>query len=231
MGEIISRRFSRRGVLKGALAVSAISATVSPLALLAADKAKAAGTSAFNFTELEAGVDADHHVAEGYDADVLLRWGDPLFPDSPAFDPTAQTADKQRPPVRLQQRLHRLRPARRLVGARAAPGEPRIHRRAAHVPGHRHDRREGGKEGHRDRAAHQGAGRHRDGRAWRHDRRDPQGRRQMAGRDGLALQPPHHRRHRDGGHRPGRRPRPAEDQRRRRAARRCSARSTTAPAA
>jgi len=96
MGEIISRRFSRRGILKGALAVSAISATVSPLALLAADKARAAGTSAFNFTELEAGVDADHHVAEGYDANVLLRWGDPLFADSPAFDPTAQTADSQR---------------------------------------------------------------------------------------------------------------------------------------
>ena len=96
MGEIISRRFSRRGILKGALAASAITATVSPLALLAADRAKAAGTSAFSFTELEAGVDADHHVAEGYDADVLLRWGDALFPDSPAFDPTSQSADKQR---------------------------------------------------------------------------------------------------------------------------------------
>jgi uncharacterized protein len=96
MGEIISRRFSRRNVLKGALAASAITATVSPLALLAADKAKAAGTSVFSFTELEAGVDADHHVAEGYDADVLLRWGDALFPDSPAFDPTSQSADKQR---------------------------------------------------------------------------------------------------------------------------------------
>jgi uncharacterized protein len=96
MGEIISRRFSRRGVLKGALAASAISATVSPLALLAADRAKAAGTSVFSFTELEAGVDADHHVAEGYDADVLIRWGDALFPDSPAFDPASQSAEKQR---------------------------------------------------------------------------------------------------------------------------------------
>ena len=27
---------------------------------------------------------------------MLLRWGDPLFADSPAFDPTAQSADKQR---------------------------------------------------------------------------------------------------------------------------------------
>ena len=96
MGEIISRRFSRREVLKGALAASAISATVSPIALLAAEKAKAAGGSAFSFTELEAGVDSDHHVAEGYDADVLLRWGDAVFPDSPPFDPEAQSPASQR---------------------------------------------------------------------------------------------------------------------------------------
>jgi uncharacterized protein len=42
-----------------------------------------------------AGVDDKHHVAEGYNADVLIRWGDPLFADSPEFDPRAQTADKQ----------------------------------------------------------------------------------------------------------------------------------------
>jgi secreted PhoX family phosphatase len=95
MGDLIAARFSRRGLLKGALAVSAISATVSPLALLAADKARAASGSAFSFTEVTAGVDENHHVAEGYDADVLLRWGDPLFPDAPEFDPAAQTADKQ----------------------------------------------------------------------------------------------------------------------------------------
>ncbi len=96
MGEVIAARFSRRGILKGALAVSAISATVSPLALLAADKARAAGTSAFTFTEVEAGVDETHHVAEGYDANILLRWGDGLFADSPEFDPMAQTAEAQR---------------------------------------------------------------------------------------------------------------------------------------
>ncbi|WP_420962933.1 PhoX family protein [Brucella sp. IR073] len=96
MGEIITKRFSRRGFLQGSLAVSAIAMTVSPLALMAADDAKAAGNgSAFTFKEVEAGVDDKHHVAEGYDADVLLRWGDPLFPDAPAFDPTKQTADAQ----------------------------------------------------------------------------------------------------------------------------------------
>ena len=95
MGEIIATRFSRRGFMKGALAVSAISATVSPIALLTADEARAAGSSAFNFDEVAAGVDADHHVAAGYDADVLLRWGDPLFADAPEFDPLKQTPDAQ----------------------------------------------------------------------------------------------------------------------------------------
>ncbi len=41
MGEIISARFSRRGLLKGSLAVSAIAATVSPIALILADEARA----------------------------------------------------------------------------------------------------------------------------------------------------------------------------------------------
>jgi uncharacterized protein len=96
MGDLIATRFSRRAITKGALAVSAISATVSPLALIAAEKARAASASAFSFTEVEAGVDETHHVAEGYDANVLLRWGDALFPDSPAFDPMAQSAEAQR---------------------------------------------------------------------------------------------------------------------------------------
>jgi secreted PhoX family phosphatase len=95
MGEIIAARFSRRGFLQGSLAVSAIAATVSPLALLTAGEARAATGSAFSFAEVEAGVDETHHVAAGYDADVLLRWGDPIFADAPAFDPAAQTAAAQ----------------------------------------------------------------------------------------------------------------------------------------
>ncbi|WP_417409734.1 PhoX family protein [Hoeflea sp.] len=95
MGDIINRRFSRRGFLGGSLAVAAIGATVSPLALMIADEARAEGMSAFSFTEIEAGVDETHHVAEGYDADVLLRWGDKLFADSPDFDPMNQTAESQ----------------------------------------------------------------------------------------------------------------------------------------
>jgi uncharacterized protein len=95
MGDVISARFSRRALLRGSLAVSAIAATVSPLALLAAEE-RAQGKSRFSFAEVEAGVDAAHHVAEGYDADVLLRWGDAVFADSPPFNAQAQTAAKQR---------------------------------------------------------------------------------------------------------------------------------------
>jgi secreted PhoX family phosphatase len=95
MGDVINRRFSRRGFLGGSLAVTAIASTVSPLALMIADEARAEGMSAFSFTEVEAGVDETHHVAEGYDADVLLRWGDKVFADSPEFDPMNQTAESQ----------------------------------------------------------------------------------------------------------------------------------------
>jgi secreted PhoX family phosphatase len=95
MGDIIAARFSRRGFLRGTLAVSAIAATVSPLALVTAEKARAEGASAFTFDEIEAGVDEKHHVAAGYDADILLRWGDPVFTDAPAFDPANQTAEAQ----------------------------------------------------------------------------------------------------------------------------------------
>jgi secreted PhoX family phosphatase len=94
IGDVIHRRFSRRDFLAGSLGVTAIAATVSPLALLAADEARANG-SAFNFTEVEAKVDADHAVAAGYDADILIRWGDPLFADAPEFDPAEQSAAAQ----------------------------------------------------------------------------------------------------------------------------------------
>ncbi len=97
MGDLIAARFSRRRFLQGSLAISAISATIGSAALLEAGEARGdeASGSAFAFDEVEAGVDATHHVADGYDADILLRWGDALFADSPAFDPANQTPESQ----------------------------------------------------------------------------------------------------------------------------------------
>ncbi|MEE1613530.1 PhoX family protein [Microvirga sp. CF3016] len=97
MGEIIATRFNRRDLLRGSLAVAAISATVGTRALAANEQPakKVSNTNSFDFKEIEAGVDQTHHVAEGYDAQVLLRWGDPIFADAPEFDPMNQTAEKQ----------------------------------------------------------------------------------------------------------------------------------------
>ena len=93
IGEVIARR-SRRDALKGMLGVTAMSAMVSPAALFAG-KAQAQAAGSFDFAELEAKVTADHRVAEGYDAKVLIRWGDPIVPGAPAFDPMNQTPEAQ----------------------------------------------------------------------------------------------------------------------------------------
>ncbi len=94
IGDIIAARFNRRDILKGALAVTAINTAIGGLALSAAPKALAA-TASFGFSEIEAGVDPNHHVAPGYKADILIRWGDAVLPDAPEFDPMAQTAQAQ----------------------------------------------------------------------------------------------------------------------------------------
>lgn len=97
MGEIIALRYNRRDLMRGALAVTAISATLGPLALASSRRAEAASsTPSFGFTEIEAGVDEKHYIAPGYRAQVLIRWGDPVLAGAPEFDPLAQTAEKQK---------------------------------------------------------------------------------------------------------------------------------------
>ena len=63
---------------------------------MTAEEARAQPTSRFPFPELEASADPDHHVAAGYDADVLIRWGDPVLPGAPAYDPYSQSAAAQK---------------------------------------------------------------------------------------------------------------------------------------
>lgn len=100
IGDIIAERLSRRDLMKGALAVTAINAAVSPLALAAAEQARAAEAAntavpTFDFAELTAGSDETHHVAEGYDADILIRWGDKVLGGAPEFNPHSQSAGAQ----------------------------------------------------------------------------------------------------------------------------------------
>ncbi|KIN72047.1 Tat pathway signal sequence domain protein [Sulfitobacter guttiformis KCTC 32187] len=95
IGEVVAARYSRRDMFKGSLAVTATTALFGTSAMIAPKQAAAAGTSRYNFTELEWGNDSMHHVAEGYDAEILLRWGDPITADAPEFDVMNQTAAAQ----------------------------------------------------------------------------------------------------------------------------------------
>lgn len=94
-GDIVQSRYlSRRSVLRGMTAVAAITAIMVPLETMVSRAAQAA-TAGFNFDEIEHGVDETHHVSPGYSADVLIRWGDPVLPGAPDFDPRGQSADAQ----------------------------------------------------------------------------------------------------------------------------------------
>ena len=95
-GDIVDRRLSRRSALGGA-AKAAAGAWVAGLLGSTAirNAAAAAGGSSLSFTELQRVYDQTHHVAPGYRAEVLLKWGDPLFADSPTFDYAAPTAEQQ----------------------------------------------------------------------------------------------------------------------------------------
>lgn len=95
LGDVIAARFSRRHMIRGTLGSAAIAAiTGNSLIGVLASPAQA-GDGKFSFAEIEHGVDETHHVAAGYDADILIRWGDPVLPGAPEFDPADQTPGGQ----------------------------------------------------------------------------------------------------------------------------------------
>jgi len=94
IGAVIARRYSRRDMLKGSLGVTAATALFGTTALQSAGPARAAAGE-FAFPELAAGVDETHHVADGYVADIVIRWGDPLSKGMAPFDPARLTGEEQ----------------------------------------------------------------------------------------------------------------------------------------
>lgn len=89
--QLLERRLSRRGFL-GATSAAALLARLVPPAQAASAQAGAT----LGFTELSHDIDAGLHVPPDYSAQVLLRWGDPLFAGLTEFDPRRQTAASQR---------------------------------------------------------------------------------------------------------------------------------------
>ncbi|WP_417798065.1 PhoX family protein [Terasakiella pusilla] len=93
IGDILAQRMGRRSLLKGMTFGAALAAgsTMTSQAALALSGPK----SSMTFKELPLGYDENHHVAEGYDSQVLLRWGDAVEQGAPAFDPDNQTTQAQ----------------------------------------------------------------------------------------------------------------------------------------
>ena len=94
IGDLIERRLGRRGALRGLVGAGAAVALGREL-LGSTALAQAAGPSSLTFKEVAHGLDKTHHIPEGYEAQVLIRWGDPVVAGAPAFDPANLTAAAQ----------------------------------------------------------------------------------------------------------------------------------------
>lgn len=103
-GDVVRAALSRRGVLKGGAALVAAIGTGGLLAACADDepaKTAAGGTLVdgvpvgTNFTPVAPNSEDALIIPDGYEHNVVIRWGDPLFADAPQFDPAAQTPEAQ----------------------------------------------------------------------------------------------------------------------------------------
>ncbi len=103
LGDIVNARVNRRGALKGMLATAVVGAVgTTQLAKTSQAASKSLNGridpetgSTLTFKELEHKIDENDGVAEGYNADVLIRWGDKVVPDAPEFDPQRLTVRGQ----------------------------------------------------------------------------------------------------------------------------------------
>ena len=90
LADLIEARMSRRTALKGLVAAGAYG-----LFGCATTESRVGGDAPLTFAESGRFLDETHHVAPGYEVQVLMRWGDPIRKSAPQFRPGAQTADDQ----------------------------------------------------------------------------------------------------------------------------------------
>ncbi|EFQ82159.1 Tat pathway signal sequence domain protein [Aeromicrobium marinum DSM 15272] len=97
--EVVQSALSRRGLLRAGtvLGVAGLgtSALASPAAAAGLSTGVAPGPFGLKYTPVQPNTADMVTVPPGYSQQVVIRWGDPLFADSPAFDPANQTAAAQ----------------------------------------------------------------------------------------------------------------------------------------
>ena len=106
IAEVVASRLSRRAALRGLAGAGAVAALADQLiddatAQIAQSRLQTAeipmtgGPSTLTFPELHHQMAQTDAVAEGYEIQHVIRWGDPVLPQAPAFDPMRQTAQAQ----------------------------------------------------------------------------------------------------------------------------------------
>jgi secreted PhoX family phosphatase len=83
---VVERAISRRGFMGGVLAFGSGAAVMGTGLLNATSALAQQAGSRFPFTPIPIHTDNAVHVPEGYSANVLVRWGDPLFSDARGYD-------------------------------------------------------------------------------------------------------------------------------------------------
>lgn len=86
--DVLERALSRRQFIKGTVlgaAMVAVGARTQPSAPL----------NQLSFQQISPSTEDKLILPDGYKAQVVLKWGDPIFKNAPRFDPQQQTAEKQ----------------------------------------------------------------------------------------------------------------------------------------
>ncbi|CAM5228271.1 PhoX family protein [Streptomyces hirsutus] len=113
VGDVISDALSRRSMMRAAAAVTVVAAGAGAVGLAGTPEAQAApvagkggqgqghghqkpkGARGLRFTPVAPNTADVVTVPEGYDQNVVIRWGEPILRGAPAFDPEKQTAEAQ----------------------------------------------------------------------------------------------------------------------------------------
>lgn len=94
--QVLADRIDRRAALRGlgGIGLAALAGWPSLAGAMPLPVDAKAGSS-LTFREIAHGPERSHVVADGYDVQILVRWGDPILPGAPAFDPHGQSAASQ----------------------------------------------------------------------------------------------------------------------------------------
>jgi hypothetical protein len=93
IGDILEARYGRRALLGAGAAAAALAAL--PEGAQAQGAPRAGGPSTLGFQELRQGLAQTDQVAEGYETQMVIRWGDPILADAPDFAAGRTTPDSQ----------------------------------------------------------------------------------------------------------------------------------------